>query len=241
VVKTLAEWEAAREEEYYKKLYDSLSSDTVLVSCVSPEAKAIQVILRQLKNFDEPLTDREDFIFCNRLIAKNPLTLQEIGDRFGVTHEQVFQIEKRLMDKLCSYLKSKLPEYFGSGKEKKIAAAALEAWKAAQKPWVEAAAEKEVEEARARVVLAAVREEEWHSDQAMAAAQLQDALRRVLPMAEAWFRREFDGLCDHEPGECTCGHEAHARTDLDFAIDALGRGARRRVSHSKKHLTAENL
>lgn len=33
---------------------------------------------------------------------------------------------------------------------------------------------------------------------------LRAALRRVLPMAEAWFRREFDGLCDHEPGECTC-------------------------------------
>jgi hypothetical protein len=69
-------------------------------------------------------------------------------------------------------------------------------------------------------------------DRAMAAAQLgvaqcaqvQDALRRVLPMAEAWFRREFDGLCDHEPGECHCDREAHARTDINIALAALGKG-----------------
>ena len=54
-------------------------------------------------------------------------------------------------------------------------------------------------------------------------AQVQDALRRVLPMSEAWFRREFDGLCDHEPGECHCDREAHARTDINIALAALGK------------------
>lgn len=56
-------------------------------------------------------------------------------------------------------------------------------------------------------------------------AQVQDALRRVLPMAEAWFRREFDGLCHHEPGECHCDREAHARTDINIALAALGKKA----------------
>lgn len=73
----------------------------------------------------------------------------------------------------------------------------------------------------------------FERDQAMAAArlgvaqcaQVQDALRRVLPMAEAWFRHEFDGLCDHEPGECTCDREAHARTDIHIALAALGKVA----------------
>lgn len=51
--------------------------------------------------------------------------------------------------------------------------------------------------------------------------QLKDVLRRILPMAEAWFRREFDGLCDHEPGECHCDREAHARTDINIAISML--------------------
>lgn len=67
-------------------------------------------------------------------------------------------------------------------------------------------------------------------DNAMRVAQLavaqlakaQDALRRVLPMAEAWVRCEFDGLCDHEPGYCTCDQEAQAKTDLAFARAALG-------------------
>lgn len=71
----------------------------------------------------------------------------------------------------------------------------------------------------------------FERDQAMTAAQIgvaqcaqvQDALRRVLPMAEAWFRHEFDGLCDHEPGKCACDREAHARTDINIALVALGK------------------
>lgn len=52
--------------------------------------------------------------------------------------------------------------------------------------------------------------------------QSQNALRRVLPMAEAWFRREFpDGFCDHESGECHCDREARARADINIARAAL--------------------
>ncbi|MDJ0761896.1 MAG: RNA polymerase factor sigma-32 [Myxococcota bacterium] len=65
-----------------------------------------------LEQFAEPLTDKEDYIFRKRLIVEDPLTLQEIGDHFGISRERVRQIEKRLIGKLRNYLKAELPEYF---------------------------------------------------------------------------------------------------------------------------------
>ena len=67
----------------------------------------------QLETFAKPLTDKEDYIFRNRLIVEDPMTLREIGDRFGVSRERVRQIEKRLLGKLRTYLEAEMPEYFG--------------------------------------------------------------------------------------------------------------------------------
>jgi RNA polymerase sigma-32 factor len=66
-----------------------------------------------LAEFAEPLTDKEDFIFRMRLITEEPMTLQQIGDEFGISRERVRQIEKRLLNKLRMYLTDELPEYFG--------------------------------------------------------------------------------------------------------------------------------
>jgi RNA polymerase sigma-32 factor len=65
-----------------------------------------------LEDFAKPLTDKEDFIFRYRLIAEDPLTLQEIGDSFSVSRERVRQIEKRLLGKLRRFLEEELPDYF---------------------------------------------------------------------------------------------------------------------------------
>jgi RNA polymerase sigma-32 factor len=66
----------------------------------------------RLEKFAEPLTDKEDYIFRNRLVVEDPMTLQQIGDVFGVSRERVRQIEKRLLAKLRAFLKDELPEYF---------------------------------------------------------------------------------------------------------------------------------
>lgn len=78
------------------------------------EARFEDVIQNRLEDFSKPLTDKEDFIFRNRLIVDDPMTLQEIGDEFGISRERVRQIEKRLLGKLRTYLEEELPEYFGT-------------------------------------------------------------------------------------------------------------------------------
>ncbi len=67
--------------------------------------------LRQiLDEFGKNLKDKERVIFYERLLSEDPLTLQQIGQRFGISRERVRQIEERLLKKLRKYLKERLPD-----------------------------------------------------------------------------------------------------------------------------------
>jgi RNA polymerase sigma-32 factor len=52
--------------------------------------------------------DKEIAIFDQRLVADEPLTLQELGDRFGISRERVRQLEQRLTGRLREYLKDEI-------------------------------------------------------------------------------------------------------------------------------------
>lgn len=51
---------------------------------------------------------KELAIFDERLVADDPLTLQELGQRFGVSRERVRQLEQRLTLKLRDYLRREM-------------------------------------------------------------------------------------------------------------------------------------
>ncbi len=46
------------------------------------------------------LNDREKFLLETRLLSDEPLTLQEIGEKYGITREAVRQLETRLLEKI---------------------------------------------------------------------------------------------------------------------------------------------
>ena len=46
------------------------------------------------------LNQRELFVLDNRLLSDEPLTLQEIGNRYGITREAARQMESRLLKKI---------------------------------------------------------------------------------------------------------------------------------------------
>jgi RNA polymerase sigma-32 factor len=94
---------------------DMLADAGILQDDLVQNARFGNLIQDRLLAFAKPLTDKEEFIFMNRLIVDEPLTLQEIGEKFGVSRERVRQIEKRLLVKLRRFLESEMPEYFGDG------------------------------------------------------------------------------------------------------------------------------
>jgi len=91
---------------------DRLASGDALPDDLLQEIHFDDAIKERLGEFAGPLTDKEDFIFRNRLIHDSPMTLQDIGLEFGISRERVRQIEKRLLARLRRYLETELPEYF---------------------------------------------------------------------------------------------------------------------------------
>jgi RNA polymerase sigma-32 factor len=49
------------------------------------------------------LDERDRTIFDERLMAEEPITLRELGERFGVSRERARQLENRLKDRLRPY------------------------------------------------------------------------------------------------------------------------------------------
>ncbi len=67
----------------------------------------VVVLKRSIKQFVKGLKDKELVIFRERILADDPLTLREIGERYGITRERVRQIEERVKKKIRAYLKMK--------------------------------------------------------------------------------------------------------------------------------------
>jgi len=68
------------------------------------DAETRELISRKIKEFGETLAGKDKVIFEARLMAEEPLTLQDIGDRYGISRERVRQIEERIKKKLKAYL-----------------------------------------------------------------------------------------------------------------------------------------
>jgi RNA polymerase sigma-32 factor len=63
-----------------------------------------------VERFSEGLSGRERQIFSDRLISDHPLTLRELGRRYGVSRERARQLESRLKEKIRVYLETEFAD-----------------------------------------------------------------------------------------------------------------------------------
>lgn len=74
--------------------------------------KEIESILHnKIAKFRKKLTKRELEIFDLRIFSDSPVTLQEIGNRYGISRERVRQVEKNVMKKVREYFKQEIPDF----------------------------------------------------------------------------------------------------------------------------------
>ena len=66
---------------------------------------------QKIAEFRKQMTDRELVIFDERIFSDTPVTLQQIGDRYGISRERVRQVEKKLVARLREYLKKNLVDF----------------------------------------------------------------------------------------------------------------------------------
>jgi RNA polymerase sigma-32 factor len=85
-----------------------LPSGTEGPESAAESAELSEIVRDQLAEFRKTLAGKELSIFDKRLVAEEPLTLQELGDQFGVSRERVRQLEARLTGKLREFLKESL-------------------------------------------------------------------------------------------------------------------------------------
>lgn len=74
------------------------------------DAETREILGAKIRAFGATLEGKERVIFDERLIAQEPLTLQDIGDRYGISRERVRQIEERIKKKLRAYLLKESPD-----------------------------------------------------------------------------------------------------------------------------------
>ena len=60
-----------------------------------------------LRDFAATLKERDLEIFNTRMLAEQPLTLQEIGNKYGISRERARQLEARILKNLRNFVKSK--------------------------------------------------------------------------------------------------------------------------------------
>jgi len=68
------------------------------------------LVQKKLEKFRKTLKGREREIFEERLMSSDPVTLQELGNRYRITKERTRQLESRLLEKLHQFLVREIPD-----------------------------------------------------------------------------------------------------------------------------------
>jgi len=74
------------------------------------ETQYSDLLREKMELFAKNLKDKELVIYRERLLNEEPLTLREIGEKYGISRERVRQIEERVKKKLKIYLSKELKE-----------------------------------------------------------------------------------------------------------------------------------
>ena len=73
------------------------------------KSEELELLNENIDKIRGELNDREIFVLENRLLSDEPLTLQQVGDKYGVTREAARQLESRLIDKIKKSMLSREP------------------------------------------------------------------------------------------------------------------------------------
>ncbi len=90
-------------DEGEETMMDMVRADGNVEEMVEEREKE-EIASRKIAKFRKMLNERELYIFEHRIMTDEPITLQEIGDHFGISRERARQIEKVLSGKVSKYL-----------------------------------------------------------------------------------------------------------------------------------------
>ncbi len=106
---------AAGSEESRQTQGDRLVQPAAPVDEQLADEQLRRIFKEKLQEFGKALTAEKDrFLFEHRIAppeGEEPMTLQQLGDQWGVTRERARQLEARLTGRLKEYLRKELPDF----------------------------------------------------------------------------------------------------------------------------------
>lgn len=93
-----------------RSLIDHMTDTTPSADRLLTHKQLIETFRDELDQMKNSLKPRERDILAFRLLSDDPMTLQSLGDRFGVSRERARQIEARLLKKIRARLEQRMDE-----------------------------------------------------------------------------------------------------------------------------------
>ena len=97
----------SQDDESQRELGDLIKSKELPPDVLYEKRQTRLNQIRLLKESFSILNDREKAILLNRKLTENPMTLQELSEKYGVSMERVRQIEEQAVKKIQSFILTK--------------------------------------------------------------------------------------------------------------------------------------
>jgi RNA polymerase sigma-32 factor len=95
-----------------KEAYGSFLPDsTVSVDEQISDQENRRLLAEKLQEYRSRLSGKELDIYDNRIMAENPMTLQELGDKYKISRERARQIQERIIKNIKKWLKEEIPDF----------------------------------------------------------------------------------------------------------------------------------
>ena len=111
----LGNWELSLDqplgEEQDGSLLDILPSQQVPADEQLAHDQLRTLFREKLAEFVKLLDERDEDILRNRLLSETPLTLDDLGAKYGITKERTRQLEARIIKRLRDYLKKDIKDF----------------------------------------------------------------------------------------------------------------------------------
>lgn len=79
---------------------DLMADDTEAIDEKLAHEQLLSILRKQAEMIEGELNERDLYIFRNRILAEEPVTLQDVGDKFGITRERARQLEAKVIRKI---------------------------------------------------------------------------------------------------------------------------------------------
>ena len=97
----------SQDDESQRELGDLIKSKELPPDVLYEKRQTRLNQIRLLKESFSILNDREKAILLNRKLTENPMTLQELSEKYGISMERVRQIEEQAVKKIQSFILTK--------------------------------------------------------------------------------------------------------------------------------------